>query len=140
MAFAGINKVAVMLAAIGGFLFGGVWYSMLSRQWLAATGIDGEELKKSGWHRSALPFILAFVALLVMAYVLAGVIGHLGPGQVTVRNGVISGAFLWAGFVITTLIVNHAFQGTKPTLTIIDGGHWLGVLLIQGAIIGLIGV
>jgi hypothetical protein len=42
--------------------------------------------------------------------------------------------------VITTLAVNHAFQGSKRALTLIDGGHWLGVLLLQGAVIGLMGV
>ena len=34
----------------------------------------------------------------------------------------------------------HAFQGARPSLTFIDGGHWLGVLLIQGAILGWWGV
>jgi hypothetical protein len=33
-----------------------------------------------------------------------------------------------------------AFQGAKGALTVIDGGHWLGVLLIQGAILGWWGV
>jgi hypothetical protein len=73
-----------------------------------------------------------------MAYMFAGVLGHLG--QVTPRNGVITGLFLWVGFVITTLIVNYVFQNQKPMLTVIDGGHWLGVLLIEGAVIGAFGV
>ena len=38
------------------------------------------------------------------------------------------------------MAVNHAFQGAKRSLTLIDGGHWLGVLLIQGAILGWWGV
>ncbi len=75
-----------------------------------------------------------------MAWMLAGVIGHLGPGEVNLHNGVISAAFVWFGFVITTLAVNNAFQGAKRSLTLIDGGHWLGVLLLQGAVIGLMGV
>ena len=75
-----------------------------------------------------------------MAFVLAGVIGHLGQGNVTLWNGIVSGAFVWLGFVITTLATNHGFQGQKLTLTAIDGGHWLGVLAIQGAVIGLMGV
>jgi hypothetical protein len=70
--------------------------------------------------------------------VLAGVIGHMGT--VTIRNGVISGAFCWLGFVVTTLAVNYAFGGRNPMLTLIDGGHWLGVLLIIGAVIGAFGV
>ena len=48
----------------------------------------------------------------------------------------VSGAFIWLGFVITTMVVNYAFHGARHALTLIDGGHWLGVLLIQGAILG----
>ncbi|MEA2805916.1 MAG: hypothetical protein QOJ17_57, partial [Rhodospirillaceae bacterium] len=65
---------------------------------------------------------------------------HLGPGQVTLKNGVISALFMWLGFVITTLAVNYSFSQRRPMLTIIDGIHWLGVLVIQGAIIGAMGV
>ena len=42
--------------------------------------------------------------------------------------------------MITAIAVNHSFQMRLGTLTLIDGGHWLGVLLIQGALIGLVGV
>jgi hypothetical protein len=140
MSFAGINTFAVVLAAVGSFLFGGMWYGIFAEQWLAAANLRQDEIRHGGWQTNAVPFIIAFVALLIMAYVLAGTIGHLGPGQVTVRNGVISGAFIWAGFVMTSLVVNHAFQGVRRALTLIDGGHWLGVLLIQGAIIGWFGV
>jgi hypothetical protein len=34
------------------------------------------------------------------------------------------------------MVVNYAFHGARHTLTLIDGGHWLGTLLIQGAILG----
>jgi hypothetical protein len=83
------------------------------------------------------PFIIAFAALLVMAWMLAGVFLHLSRGGIalTLRSGLISGALIWAGFVTTSLIVNHAFQGAKRMLTLIDGGHWLGVLLIQSAVL-----
>ena len=55
-------------------------------------------------------FIVAALAQLVMAWVLSGVIGHLGTDQVTVTNGLISAGFIWVGFVATTLAVNHGFQ------------------------------
>ena len=83
--------------------------------------------------------IAAFVAELIMAWVLAGVIGHLGLGQVTFWNGIISGAFLWLGFMATTVVVNQRYQGFGWTLSVIDAGHWLGVALIMGGIIGLSG-
>jgi len=139
MAFAGINYLAVLVATVAGFAFGAAYYMSLSRPWLAAMGKTREELAAAG-KRSPAPFIVSIVALLIMAWVLAGSIGHLGPGQVTLRNGVISGLFMWLGFVITTLAVNYSFGQRRPMLTIIDGIHWLGVLVIQGAIIGAMGV
>jgi len=139
MAFAGINYLAVLIAAVAGFAFGAAYYMTLSKPWLAAIGKTKEELAVAG-KRSPAPFVISIVALAVMAWVLAGTIGHLGPGQVSLKNGVISALFLWLGFVITTLSVNYAFGQRKPMLTVIDGIHWLGVLVVQGAIIGAIGV
>lgn len=138
MQFAGMNAGAIVAAAIVSFVFGAVWYGTLSKPWMAAIGKTEADIKNSG---SPIPlYAMTLAALVVMAWVLAGVIGHLGPGQVTLRNGIISGAFAWVGFVATTLVVNHGFQGAPRKLTLIDGSHWLGVLLIQGAVIGAIGV
>ena len=138
MAFAGVNYLAVLLGAVAAFIFGGAWYGVLGKRWLAALGKE-EAAVRSG-PPMALRLAIAVLALVVMGYMLAGVIGHLGPGQVTLRNGLIGGFFIWIGFVLTTLIVNYVFQNQKPMLTVIDGGHWLGVLLIEGAVIGAIGV
>ena len=83
---------------------------------------------------------IAFLGAVVMAWVLAGLVGHLGPGQVTIRNGVISGLFCWLGFVVTTMLVNNSFAMRKGMLLVIDAGYWLVVLALMGAIIGAIGV
>lgn len=132
MTFAGINYVTVLAAAVAGFIFGSVWYGVLSKQWLAAVGTGGP-------FKPSIPvFVVTFVCQFVMALMLAGVVWHLG--DVTVARAMISAGFLWVGFVITTMIVNHRFQGAKWSLTVIDGLHWLGVLLVMGVVIGLIGV
>lgn len=137
MSFAGVNYVAVLIAAAASFVFGGVWYGALSRPWLAAVGRTMEELKAAS---PVVPYALTFVCQIIMAATLAGVIGHLGKGYVTFKSGAISAVFIWLGFVAPTLVVNHTFQGAKRTLTLIDAGHWLGVLLVQGMIIGWMGV
>jgi hypothetical protein len=143
MTFAGINYLAVLIAALAGFGFGAVYYMALATPWMNAVGWTSEQQSahlKGELNPSKLPFVVAIVANLIMAWVLAGLIGHLGPGQVTIRNGIISGAFVWLGFVATTLSVNYAFGMRKPMLTAIDSGHWLGVLLIMGAVIGAFGI
>ncbi len=139
MSFAGMNYLAIVIAAVIGWLVGAVWYGALfGKPWMAANNLTPETIKARG--AAVLPFVIAFAAQLIMAWVLAGLLGHLGPGQVTVRSGVISAAFCWLGFVITTMAVNNAFAGRKPALLLIDGGHWLAVLAVMGAVIGWFGV
>lgn len=137
MAFAGMNYLSIVVAALAGFGVGAIWYMVLGTAWLDALGKTEDDIKGSG-AAQAMPFIIALVADLVIAIMLAGLMGHLG--DVSVRGGLISGFFIWVGFVITTMGVNHAFSGASPKLTAIDGGHWLAVLLVMGAIIGAFGV
>ncbi|MBV8393777.1 MAG: DUF1761 domain-containing protein [Alphaproteobacteria bacterium] len=133
MTFTGVNYLAVLIAAVAAYAWGAAYYMTLSKQWLAAVGLTQP-------NRSPAPFIISFVALLVMAWVLAGMIGHFGAGQLSVKNGIVSGAFVWLGFVATTVFVNNAYPGRKYSLSVLDSIHWLGVLVIQGAVIGATGV
>jgi uncharacterized protein DUF1761 len=143
MPFAGINYLAILIAAIAGWLAGAAYYGVLAKPWVATHGktmdqFKAEQAAQKGTVHAWLPFGLAFVAELVMAWVLAGMVGHLGA--VTVRSAVISGLFVWAGFMVTTMLVNNAFAGLRYGLTAIDAGHWLLVVVVMGVVIGWIGV
>ncbi|MGH6770021.1 MAG: DUF1761 domain-containing protein [Xanthobacteraceae bacterium] len=145
MQFAGVNYLAILIAAVAAWFAGAVWYMAFAKPWVTALGKTMEQFKAEqadnvGKPAAMAPFILAFAASLLMAWVLAGVLGHLGPGQVTVRNGVITGLFCWSGFVFTTMLVNNSFAMRSPRLLVIDGGYWLAVLVMMGAIIGAMGV
>lgn len=135
MAFAGMNYLAVLIAAIAAFVIGAIYYGVLGKPWMKAARIG-----PAGAQMSPVLFAISFVSELVMATMVAGVVGHLGPGEVTLANGVVSAFFLWLGFVATTLVVNHRYQGFGWDLSLIDGVHWLLVLLAMGAIIGAMGV
>ena len=139
MVFSGMNHLAVLIAAVASWLFGAIWYGALGKQWMAALGKTKDELAPSGRPNPVI-FIVSFIAQLIMAEMLAGLIGHLGVGQFTVKNAVISAAFVWFGFVLTVLVTNHGFQNAKRALTFIDGGHWLGVLMVQALVLGWFGV
>jgi hypothetical protein len=117
------------------------WYMAFAQPWMAANGLTREAItERQTKPGGALPFVFAFASCVVMAWILAGLIGHLGPGQVTIRNGVISGLFCWLGFVVTTMVVNYSFAGRSLKLVAIDGGYWLAVLVVMGTVIGAIGV
>ena len=103
----------------------------------ARSGRTRSGKRKEDCKPTPLPFIVAAVGCLLMAWMLAGLMGHLA--DVTIRGGVISAFFVWVGFVLTTTATNQAFRGTKPIVTVIDAGHWLAVLVVMGAIIGALG-
>ena len=130
-----VNYLAILIAALAGLGLGLIWRTVMLKPWLAARGKTKTDIEGRGL---VLPFLTTFVALLVMAWMLAGVMAHMG--QVTVRGGLLTSFLVWLGFVITVIGVSHAFTGAKPLLTLIDGGYWLAALLIMGAVIGAFGV
>jgi len=139
MSFAGVNYLAIVVAAVVAWLAGAGWYTSLGKVWTAAIGMTPEQMQQAKSRPGAhLPFLYTFIAQLVMAWVLAGVLGHIGA--LTLRGGVISGAFCWLGFVITTLVVSYTFAMRNWRLLLIDGGYWLLVLVLMGGIIGAWGV
>jgi len=140
MGLGSLNYLAVMGAAVASFLFGGVWYNVFAKQWMEAVGMSPDRMPKDRGGIGL--YVLAFIAQLVMAWMLAGVLLHLAQGGLptSLRNGLLSALFIWVGFVVPTMVVNYAFHGARHSLTLIDGGHWLGVLLIQGAFLGWWGV
>jgi hypothetical protein len=133
-----VNILSVLTGAIVAWLFGAVYYTTLGKAWMAAQGKTAEACKaefaaKSGLAKF-LPFILSFVGALIMGVVLYGILTH--SGLWSLRAGMITGAFCWFGFVLTTATVNNAYAGRKVMLTVIDAAHWLGALVIIGGIVG----
>lgn len=137
MAFEGINYLAVVVAMVASYAFGAAYYMALAKPWMAALGKTEAEVKAGA---SPVTYGVTAFAQLIMAFMLAGVMGHLGAVGMGPVGGLTTAFFVWLGFVATTLVVNHGFQGAKRALTVIDGAHWLGVLLIQGLVIGLFGL
>jgi hypothetical protein len=122
--------LAIAAATIAAFVFGAVYYGVLGKQWMAALG----------WREAPKgvpvgPMAVSLAAEAVMAAILLVILRHVAGDGATILDGAATGGLMWLGFVVTTLAVNHAYQKAKPALTLIDAGHWLGVLLIQGAVL-----
>ena len=82
MTFAGINYLAILIAAVAGWLAARSGTACSAKPWVAAHGKTMEEFKaeqaaNKGTSIAWLPFALAFLAEIVMAWVLAGMVGHL---------------------------------------------------------------
>lgn len=62
-----MEYLIVFMAAFGAFVFGAIWYSLLSKPWMAAAGIKrGDDGKPIGGNMF-LPFVLSGIAMLLVS-------------------------------------------------------------------------
>ena len=135
MVFFDVNWLGIVLATIASMALGMAWYMGLSKQWMAALGKTQEQIRAGG---AVSPFVWAALAQLVMAYFIAK-LTPMVMGELTWITGAMMGAHFFAGFILTSMVLNHRYQGQKWSLTLIDGGYLLGVMLVQGVVLGLVG-
>jgi hypothetical protein len=130
--FAGVNWLAVIVAAVAGIIVGFIWYAppVFGRRWARASGI---ELPQPG-EVQPMTYIGGVVTAAVTAYVLAVLIG--GLGATTLVDGVIVGVVVWLGFVATWLASGVFFERRTTEWWAINAGQAIVSLAIMGAIIG----
>jgi hypothetical protein len=137
-----VSVWAVLFAAIVSWLAGFGWYSLWAGRWASAVGTNLDQVQRerdakagtvAGWR----PYVLIFVAELVMAWVLAFILDQ--SDVTTLSQGVVMAAVAWLGLIAVPLTINNMLAGRTPMLTLIDGGHWLLVLVVMGAILGRFG-
>ena len=126
-----MTYLAILLAAVGGFAVGAVWYMSLSQQWMTAVGRTEEEIKAD---QNPLPFIIAFVAALSAATVM----NHMfAAGGVTgVMRCLGYGAGIGAFIVMPWVVLHYAFAGRPKSLWWIDGGHTVAAFAVMGLVLG----
>lgn len=134
-----VNWIAIALATVASMAIGAGWYSLLAKPWIAANGFSDEQIKSVEANDTPIIYVIAAICHVVMAFILSGVVFHAAGGEVTMSKGILTGFLVWLGFVLTSMSVNHRFQFKPWSLTVIDSGHYLVVLLVQGAIIGWFG-
>ncbi len=122
----------VIVAAIGAFGFGAVWYSALAKPWMEASGVPVGENGKPANDANPMTYITAFVCALFVA----GMMRHVFQlsGIDTVGKGLMSGLGIGLFMAAPWLVTNYTFADRPRSLMLIDGGY----AAIGCAIIGLI--
>lgn len=133
--FAGINWLAVIVAAVLGVAIGFVWYmpQVFGRRWAATIGRD---LPSSAEVSPAI-YLVNVVQALVVAYVLALLIS--GLGVASLAEGIIVGFVVWLGFAAVPALNAVLFERRSLEYWMINAGYALVSIVAMAAVIALMG-
>ena len=135
--FAGINFLAVFVAAIASMVLGFLWYSpmLFARPWMRLMGIDPDDKAKLAEMQKGAGKLygISFVASLVSAFVLAKIIAI--STVITIPYGMKVGFAVWLGFVATVQLTGALFAKQPTKLFLINTGYQLVCYLAMGAIL-----
>lgn len=126
-----VNWLAVVLAALAGFLVGGIWYGpLMGKSWMGAIGKTEDDLKNVNPAKLyGFTFLLAILASWTLAHTFASYAKDLST---IVKVMTAFGVAL--GFIVPALWTNYLFQGAKKPLFWIDAGYWLLFYIAMGAV------
>ena len=129
-----MNWIAVLGAALAGFVIGGLWYGpLLGKIWQRESGLTDEAMKDANMARI---FGLAFVLNLLAAFILGHVMATYGhPG---LHLAAMIGFGVGLGFIATSIGVNYLFGRKSLKLFLIDAGYWTVVYTVMGAVFGVL--
>ncbi len=124
-----LNWLAVVAAALAGFVTGGLWYGPLfGKAWMKASGVTEAQARARNPLRVYGPTVLLN---LVAAFSLAMFVGG---GDL--QFGLFAGFMTGATFVATALGVTFLFEGRPLALWLIDAGYQTLNFTVMGAILG----
>lgn len=131
-----VNVLAVLTAAVAAFALGALWYSpvLFAKQWMRAQGHTPEKLEtmKKGVARA---YAVSFVCFVVMAAMMAILIGRLGIGSVL--GGIKLGVLCWIGFAATIGLTANMYSDKPLSAYLIDAGYQLVYMVIMGIILAV---
>ena len=127
-----MNWIAVLGAALAGFVIGGLWYGpLLGKAWQAESGLSDEAMKNANMAKIfGLTFVLNLVASCILGHVMAT---YQHPG---IHIAAMVGFGVGLGFVATSIGANYLFARKSLKLFLIDAGYWTLVYTVMGAVFG----
>jgi hypothetical protein len=126
--------VAILGAGVAGWIFGAIWYGLLSKAYQRALGLNPDDCKDKKMPMT--PMVVSFLAAIVMSAVLYQLLTNLGV--MGVAPAALAGLTIGVGFLATSVLVNNLFQQKSMALTAIDAGHWVLAVVVEAVVISLL--
>ncbi len=125
-----LNWLAIVVAALAGFLLGAIWYGALfGNAWMAATGITKERAGQAGKTR------IYGTTLLINLVIALSLAMFIGP-TATLSAGLFAGFMAGFTYVAAALGMIYLFELRSFKLWAINAGYQVLMFSVMGAILG----
>jgi hypothetical protein len=129
-----VHWLAILVAAVSGFLVGGLWYGpIFGKAWQAARGLSDDAMKNANMP---MIFGLTFLLNLFSAFILDHTLSTYGAPGLNLSVMISSGVAL--GFIVPAIGVNYLFSRQSLRLFMIDAGYWLVIYSVMGVVFALL--
>ncbi len=130
-----VNMLAVILAALSGFMVGGLWYGPLfGKIWQREIGLNQEQMDAASPVKV---YGLAFAFSVLSAVMLGHLFARIGVSKPHIIMMISTGIAL--GFIIPAIGTNYLFGRKSGKLFAIDAGYWITFYAAMGAVYALLG-
>ena len=135
MNFFDVNWIAVIGAALCGFLVGGIWYGpIMGKKWMGAVGLSQEEIQQGSTGKL---YAAAFAFSLISSWTLAHTFATYAV-ELSFSVKVLTSLGVALGFLIPAIGTNYLFSQRSKTLFMIDAMYWLLFYTAMGVVHGLV--
>ena len=112
-----IALASIIAGAFAAFAFGAVWYMLLSKPWMKASGLTDADVKLGRRKLYVFAFLCVLVVSFMIRYLQAQLV-VLGPSE-----GAIQGLAIGLGIAVPWILMNYAFGRRPIALMAIDGTY-----------------
>ena len=127
--------ITVLAAAAASWIFGAVWYGIMAKPWMAASGVAVTPEGKPENATNPTPYVVSIICAILCAgmmrhiFVLSDIVG--------VWEGMVSGFGIGAFLATPWIATNYAFAGRPAMLTVIDGAYAIIGCTLMGLVLTL---
>lgn len=132
-----VNIWAVLLAMVSSMVIGSVWYAkgVFGARWAKLVKLDDKKMQAGAGKAIAVTIVVSTITAYVLAHM--AFIANSFFGNSFLQDSLMTGFWLWLGFVAARFITHDAFEQRPSELTLMNIVHELITIEVMALIIGL---
>jgi hypothetical protein len=132
---ANANLLAILIAAVSGFMVGGIWYGPLfGKVWQREIGLSDDEIKNANALKVyGLTFLFSVLSAVMLSHL------FIRTGVTEFHIVMMMSVGIAVGFIVPAIGTNYLFGRKSGKLFAIDAGYWIAFYAAMGLAFALLG-